>query len=206
MATYGQRDKFLQAVVTFTISEQAKEMPAPERQDLLVRIRDKYAPDITNDEWSEIAKGINNFKFIISDSVKYGEVPSIIDQLPEAEIDYQKTQADQPHLDESMKKDVVLTEKEIKDQSNDIEETPDYENSVDAQESDNSEDDSDDNSDLEDVEGTSKEDDYSDDEKPREQEPTPEPAKVFGKFTKPKEPITKKVSTSKLRGLLKPKK
>ena len=203
MATYGQRDKFLQAIVTFTISEQAKEMPALARQELLVKIRNKYAPDITNEDWSEIAKGINNFKSIIADSVKYGEVPSIIDQLPEAEIDYQKTQAAQPHLDKSMKNNVVLTEKEIKEQSSETEEeTHDYENSIDAEESDDSED----NSDLEDEEGATEDDDYSKDEKPREPEPAPEPAKVFGKFTKPKEPTTKKVSTSKLRGLLKPKK
>jgi len=198
MATYGQRDKFLQAVVTFTISDQAKEMPPPERQAILIKIRDRYAPDISNAEWGDIANGINNFKFVITDSVKYGEVPTIIDQLPETEVDYQKTQADSPHLDESMKKDVVVPENENQPETED----PNYENSVDVQELDDSED----NSDLEDKEGESKEDDYTEDEKPREPEPVPEPAKVFGKFTKPKEPTHKKVSTSKLRGLLKPKK
>jgi cobalamin biosynthesis protein CobT len=180
---YGQRDKFLQAVVTFTISEQAKEMSAPDRQELLMKIRDKYTPDVSNAEWGEIAKGINDFKFIISDSVKYGEVPNIENQLPD-KINYQETQSETPHLDKSMEHN---KDEDIVDDVNE-------------------DDDSEDNSDLEDVEGVSDEDDFSEDEKPIEPEPKSEPPKVFGKFTKPKEVVQKKVSTQKLRGLLKPKK
>lgn len=195
MATYGQRDKFLQAVVTFTTSDQAKELPATERQELLIKIRDKYAPDISNAEWGEIAKGINDFKFVITDTVKYGEVPNIESQLPEKEpeVNYQKTQNETPHLDESLKENA---EEEVNE-----------DNKIDAEELDDSEEFvEDDNSDAEDEEGATKDDDYTEDEKPREPEPPKPEAKVFGKFTKPKEIKPNKVSTSKLRGLLKPKK
>lgn len=72
----------MQAIVVFTTSDKAKEMPLGERQQILVDIRKIYAPDISNEEWTELANGVNDFKFVITDSVKYGQVPVIDKALP----------------------------------------------------------------------------------------------------------------------------
>jgi len=82
---YGQRDMFLQAIVVFTTSDKAKEMPLAERQEILLEIRNKYSPSITNEEWSEIAEGVNNFKYVITEAVKYGEIPTIEKLMPKKE-------------------------------------------------------------------------------------------------------------------------
>jgi len=203
MATYGQRDKFIQAIVTFTISEQAKEIPAPERQELLLKIRDKYAPDISNGDWGEIAKGVNNFKFVITDTVKYGEVPHIEDQLP----DSQSTNATSPHIDESMKRDEYKEKEKKKDEDEDEDE--DNDNTSTDYGVDESNDGSEeiktneDNTNKSDDDGETEEDDYEEPKQEQKQEP---PTHQFGRMVSPKEAKPGKINTTRLKGLLKPKK
>lgn len=170
---YGQRDKFIQAVVTFTTSDQAKEMSPIELQTLLAKIRDRYAPEVSNEDWGEIAQGVNDFKFVITDSVKYKEVPNIENQLP----DFIETESEEPESPTEEPQEITAEQ---------IDETPEVYNEP------NQED------------GETLEDDFEEEKR----EPTPEPQKPekFGRFIKPKETKPIKVNTTRLKGLLKPKK
>lgn len=170
---YGQRDKFLQAVVTFTTSDQAKEMSPIELQTLLAKIRDRYAPEVTNEDWGEIAQGVNDFKFVITDSVKYNEVPNIENQLP-GFIE----EPEEPESETAEPQEITAEQ---------IEETPEVYNEPGQEDS-----------------GETIEDDFE--EEKREKEPEPQKPEKFGRYIKPKENKPIKVNTTRLKGLLKPKK
>jgi hypothetical protein len=171
---YGQRDKFIQAVVTFTTSDQAKEMSPIELQGILAKIRDKYSPEVTNDDWGEIAQGVNDFKFVIVDSVKYKEVPNIENQLP----DFEATSEPEPEPAPEQESTPDITAEQI-------EKTPEVYNESEQ-------------------DGETLEDDFE--EEQREKEPEPQKPEKFGRFIKPKENKPIKVNTTRLKGLLKPKK
>jgi hypothetical protein len=161
-----------------------------ELQGLLAKIRDRYAPEVSNEDWGEIAQGVNDFKFVIVDSVKYKEVPNIEDQLPGSEVQIPTT-VKEPEIieDEIGEKDVEVgayndDDKDITAEQ--IEKTPEIYNEQNQDD------------------GETKEDDYE--EEQREKEPEPSKPEKFGRFIKPKENKPIKVNTTRLKGLLKPKK
>ena len=57
-----EREKFIDASTIFLTSSLAKKIPRKVRQTLLEYIRNKSCPNVTNDEWHEIAVGINEHK------------------------------------------------------------------------------------------------------------------------------------------------
>lgn len=205
---YGQRDKLLQTIAVFTTSEKIKELPMAERQELLADIRDLYCPDISNDEWGEISKGINNFKFVITDSIKYGKVPNIPQELPKSDepgviaeselipepeptpelipgsTEMQHQEEPEPGVLAKMERTEPEPEIKIIDEK-DLDVSSDEEEGVE--------------------EGVTEEQDF-DEPEPTVQKEEPKPAEHFGRFLQSKEPSERKVNTSTLRGLLKKKK
>jgi hypothetical protein len=176
---FDQRDKFIQSIVVFTTSEQAQAMSLGDRQTLLLAIRDKYAPDISNEEWAEIAKGINDFKFVITDTVLHGEVPDIESQLPHNEEIANIPEPDNETTDE-------IDEDEITDANDERYNEPEEsdEEIIDKEEG--------------------EADDLEEPELPAE-EPVKEP-ETYGRVIKPDKSPKPKIDTSRLKGLLKPKK
>ncbi len=57
--TLSDREKFLISNVVMITSRWAKKFPRPIRASLLTFIRDKHSPTVTNEDWSELAKDIN---------------------------------------------------------------------------------------------------------------------------------------------------
>lgn len=176
---YGQRDRFLQAVVTFTVSPEAKKLTPAERQDILVKIREIYAPNITNDDWGEIAQGISEFKQVIIESVE-SEVPVIDELVPHEEepIDFTVEQSHTTSEEEAM--------------NDDDEDDEDNDEQLEMQEK------------LENDDFESEEDDFE--EPPREKEPEPPKVERQGKLiAPPKEVKQKPINMSRLKGLMKKK-
>lgn len=188
---FDQRDKFIQAIVVFTTSEQAQAMSLGDRQNLLLEIRDKYAPDISNEEWGEIAKGINDFKFVITDSVKNGEVPTIDSQLPVEEIggaeEVQKPESNVPEPEDN-------STDEIND-DNEIESEEDISDPNDERY----------NEDEEIIDKEEGEADNLEEPELPVEEPVKEP-ETYGRVVKKDNSQKPKIDTSRLRGLMKPKK
>lgn len=178
---YGQRDRFLQAVVTFTVSPEAKKLTPAERQDILVKIREIYAPNITNDDWGEIAQGISEFKQVIIESVE-SEVPVIDELVPHEE---------EP-IDFTVEQSHTTSEEEAMNDDDDDEDDEDNDEQLEMQEK------------LENDDFESEEDDFE--EPPREKEPEPPKVERQGKLiAPPKEVKQKPINMSRLKGLMKKK-
>tara|TARA_B110000438_G_scaffold3908_1_gene3920 strand:+ start:14651 stop:15061 length:411 start_codon:yes stop_codon:yes gene_type:complete len=60
--TFSDRDNFIVASTLMISSESLKGVPRETRETVLKFIRDERYPSITNEEWHEIATGINNHK------------------------------------------------------------------------------------------------------------------------------------------------
>ena len=65
---FSQRELFIQLMTTMIISPVAKSIPRDIRAKLLVVLRDNLCPDISNEEWSQIAKEINLNSELILDT------------------------------------------------------------------------------------------------------------------------------------------
>jgi hypothetical protein len=60
--TFSDRDNFIVASVLMVSSSSLKSVPRETRQAVLNFIRETKYPSITDDEWREISKGINDHK------------------------------------------------------------------------------------------------------------------------------------------------
>jgi len=65
---FSQRELFIQLMTTMITSPVAKSIPRDIRAKLLVVLRDNLCPDISNEEWSQIAKEINLNSELILDT------------------------------------------------------------------------------------------------------------------------------------------
>lgn len=72
---FTDREKFIQALTVFMISDDAKEMTVEKRQGILDYIRKKYAPSITDLDWGSIADEIESNKEWIFGSIKEYKQP-----------------------------------------------------------------------------------------------------------------------------------
>lgn len=167
---------FVQSLVVFTTSEKAQELSLGDRQNLLKNIRDNYAPIVKNGTWAELAKIIDDFKFVITDSVKNNEVTILDEHLPKE---------DEPNNPPEPEPEPVEEITSPSEPSEEIDDDEDY-------------DDNDEELDSDELDDTS--------DSLEESEPEPEEkstkSKVFGKPPKPKR---LNIDTSKLKGLMKPK-
>jgi hypothetical protein len=59
---FSERDNFIVASTIMVTSSIAKKIPRPVRLSILKLLRDTKYPSITNEEWQEIADGINGHK------------------------------------------------------------------------------------------------------------------------------------------------
>ncbi len=60
--TFNDREKFIVASTIMVSTSIAKKLPREVRAALLDYIRQKQCPSVTNEEWQEIASGINEHK------------------------------------------------------------------------------------------------------------------------------------------------
>ena len=69
--SFTDRERFIQIMTVMITSENAKKIPREARQSMLDYLRKKHCPNITAEDWHEIAEGINhNQKMIISSMIK----------------------------------------------------------------------------------------------------------------------------------------
>ena len=59
---FTDKEKFITAMTIYVTSDTARKIPRPQRQAILLYIRDKYCPSVTDADWSEIAQDINSHK------------------------------------------------------------------------------------------------------------------------------------------------
>jgi len=57
---FTQREVFIQIMTVMVVSEIAKSIPRDIRAKLIMVMRDKTCPDVSNKEWSDIASDINS--------------------------------------------------------------------------------------------------------------------------------------------------
>lgn len=114
--TFSDRDNFIVASVLMISSDTLKKIPRETRTAVLKFIRDEQYPNVSDQEWSEIAAGINEHKKQIMSLLYKGFTKSVTNPSTTAE----KTFID---LEESVKEtfdDIDFDElKEAADKSDD---------------------------------------------------------------------------------------
>lgn len=59
---FTDKEKFITAMTIYVTSDTARKISREKRQAILLYIRDKYCPSVTDADWSEIAQDINNHR------------------------------------------------------------------------------------------------------------------------------------------------
>lgn len=75
--TFSDRDNFIVASVLMISSDTLKKIPRETRTAVLKFIRDKKYPDVSDQEWTEIAAGINQHKKQIMELLYKGFAESV---------------------------------------------------------------------------------------------------------------------------------
>ena len=75
--TFSDRDNFIVASVLMISSDTLKKIPRETRTAVLKFIRDNKYPDVSDQEWSEIAAGINQHKKQIMELLYKGFTESV---------------------------------------------------------------------------------------------------------------------------------
>lgn len=75
--TFSDRDNFIVASVLMISSDTLKKIPRETRTAVLKFIRDKKYPDVSDQEWTEIAAGINQHKKQIMELLYKGFTESV---------------------------------------------------------------------------------------------------------------------------------
>ena len=77
---FTDRERFIQIMTVMITSETAKKIPRDARQSIMDYLRKKHCSKVTNEEWHEIAEGINhNQKEIIGSMLKNTETATSVD-------------------------------------------------------------------------------------------------------------------------------
>lgn len=59
---FTDKEKFITAMTIYVTSETARKISREKRQQILLFIRNKYCPTVTDKDWSEIAQDINTHR------------------------------------------------------------------------------------------------------------------------------------------------
>ena len=59
---FTDKEKFITAMTIYVTSDTARKIPREKRQSILLYIRNRYCPTVTDKDWSDIAQDINNHK------------------------------------------------------------------------------------------------------------------------------------------------
>ena len=90
---FSDRDRFIQAITVFMVSEDARQIPMEERQKILDYIRKTKCKSILNSEWQEIAKTVNDNRKWILDAITDYKKPIPESTEPESTPDVTESES-----------------------------------------------------------------------------------------------------------------